>query len=204
MILQSFVRGTRGHRCVGLFIALRVSGALAKAPTVEDQREGPPEPSATHDHHASNIITLKVAYVEALDEVEAEREGEERAEGNLLTRHSAVGLGFEHVLVPGSMNAQIGALLFWGAEGAELPVSVLFEVPWEVSESAEFYVGAGFAADLLREDRLSPTFGIASAIGVYAWATDEIGANIDLEHRWVPSENRTYDLTVAIGAAARF
>jgi hypothetical protein len=81
---------------------------------------------------------------------------------------------------------------------------LLFEVPWEVSENAELYAGTGFAVDLLREDRLSPTFGIASALGVYAWATREIGANIDLEHRWVPSENRIYDLTVAIGAAARF
>ena len=91
-----------------------------------------------------------------------------------------------------------------GAEGAELPASLLFEVPWEVSENAELYAGTGFAVDLLREDRLSPTFGIASALGVYAWATREIGANIDVEHRWVPSENRIYDLTVAIGAAARF
>jgi hypothetical protein len=39
---------------------------------------------------------------------------------------------------------------------------------------------------------------------MYAWATDEIGANIDVEHRWVQNENRIYDLTVAIGAAARF
>src|SRR5690606_5830060 len=132
------------------------------------------------------------------------REGEARAEGHPLTRHSAVGLGLEHTLVPGLLNAQVGALLFFGAEGAEMPASLLLEVPWELSKTIELYAGAGLAADLVREDRLSPSFGIASAAGVYAWATHELGANIDIEHRWVPSEHRIYDLTLAIGASARF
>lgn len=188
----------------GLFIASLGTPAAAETRSVEDE-PGPGEHEASHGgHHYTDILSVKVAYVEALDEVEAEREGEARAEGHPLTRHSAVGLGLEHALIPGKLNAQIGALLFFGAEGAEMPASLLLEMPWELSETIEVYAGAGLAADLVREDRLSPSFGVASAAGVYAWATHELGANVDIEHRWVPSENRIYDLTLAIGASARF
>ena len=121
-----------------------------------------------------------------------------------LTRHSAVGLGYEHTIVPGWISAQAGALLFFGEEGGELPASFTLEVPVELSESTELYLGAGVTADLVREDRFAPIFGASSVAGVYAWATSLLGANIEVENRWVPSANRIYDLTVAIGAAARF
>lgn len=194
----------RYHRAGLIIASLSAPAVAADTLPVGDDHESEREDDPEHTAHLGDVICVKLAYVEALDEVEAEREGEGRAEGNPLTRHSAVGLGFEHTIVPGWLNAQIGALLFWGAEGAELPSSLLLEMPWELSESTELYFGAGLAADLLREDELSPSFGLASAVGMYAWANHEIGANIDVEHRWVPSENRIYDLTVAIGAAARF
>ena len=191
----------RQSRRAGLLTACLCAPAAAS-------EAGPDEGQSTHEAspggHHGDVISLRVAYVEALDEVEAEREGEEEAEGHPLTRHSAVGLGLEHTLIPGRLNAQVGALLFFGAEGAELPSSFLLEVPWALSETVEVYAGAGLAADLVREDRLAPSFGLASAAGMYAWATHELGANFDVEHRWVPSEQRIYDLTVAIGAAARF
>lgn len=188
----------------GLVIASLGTPAAASETTVEDESSESGNEGSRERHHYSDILSVKIAYVEALDEVEAEREGEARAEGSPLTRHSAVGLGLEHTLVPGRINAQIGALLFFGAEGAEMPASLLLEMPWELSETIEVYAGAGLAADLVREDRLSPSFGLASAAGVYAWATPELGANVDIEHRWVPSEHRIYDLTLAIGASARF
>lgn len=190
---------------VGLFIAsVGAPAAAAEARPVDAAGEHPAEVGSHASHHYSDILSVKIAYVEALDEVEAEREGEAPPEGNSLTRHSAVGLGLEHVLVPGTINAHIGALLFFGAEGAEMPASFLLEVPWELTAAIEVYAGAGIAADLVREDRLAPEFGLASAAGVYAWATPELGANVDIEHRWVPSEHRIYDLTLAIGASARF
>jgi hypothetical protein len=191
-------------RHASLFIAsLGAPAVAAEASPAHDDSVGP-ELESSHGHHYSDILSVKVAYVEALDEVEAEREQEATPEGHPLTRHSAVGLGLEHTLLQGRLNAHVGALLFFGAEGAEMPASLLLEMPWELSETIELYAGAGLAADLVREDRLSPSFGLASAAGIYAWATHELGANVDIEHRWVPSEHRIYDLTLAIGASARF
>ncbi|HTV21111.1 MAG TPA: hypothetical protein VMG12_20640 [Polyangiaceae bacterium] len=199
MIPRSFCRHA------GLFVAsLGAPAVAAEAPPIEAESNESERRGSHGGHHYNDILSVRVAYVEALDEVEAEREGEAVAEGHPLTRHSAVGLGLEHTLVPGLLNAHVGALLFFGAEGAEMPTSLLFEMPWELSEAIEVYAGAGLAADLVREDRLAPSFGLASAAGVYAWATHELGANVDIEHRWVPSEHRIYDLTLAIGASARF
>jgi hypothetical protein len=193
------------RRNAGLFMASLAAPAIAAEASPADGDDlGEPEPEGSRGHHYGDILSVKIAYVEALDEVEAEREQEARPEGHPLTRHSAVGLGLEHTLVAGKLNAHVGALLFFGAEGAEMPASLLLEMPWELSETIEVYAGAGLAADLVREDRLSPSFGLASAAGVYAWATQELGANVDIEHRWVPSEHRIYDLTLAIGASARF
>lgn len=195
----------RSHcRHAGLFIASLGAPAVAAEARPADNDSAGPELEGSHRHHYDDILSLKVAYVEALDEVEAEREREATPEGHPLTRHSAVGLGLEHTLLQGRLNAHVGALLFFGAEGAEMPASLLLEMPWELSETIEVYAGAGLAVDLVREDRLSPSFGLASAAGIYAWATHELGANVDIEHRWVPSEHRIYDLTLAIGASARF
>lgn len=158
-----------------------------------------------HREHGGGVLSMRVAYVESL-----ERRGPEESEEveagapRPLTRHSAVGLGYEHTVVPGWLSVQAGALLFFGVEGGELPASVTLEVPVELSESTEVYFGAGLTADLVREDRFSPHWGMSSVAGVYAWATSLLGANVEVEHRWVPSANRVYDLTVAIGAAARF
>jgi hypothetical protein len=187
-----------------LFIASLGARAAAEPNPSAGEESGEPEPESSQGHHYNDILSVRVAYVEALDEVEAEREQEARPEGHPLTRHSAVGLGLEHTLLAGKLNAHVGALLFFGAEGAEMPASLLLEMPWELSETIEVYAGAGLAADLVREDRLSPSIGVASAAGMYAWATHELGANVDIEHRWVPSEHRIYDLTLAIGASARF
>lgn len=155
-----------------------------------------------HGAHFDDVLSLEVAYIEVLER--RPPSGEAGAGGHVLNRASAVGLAYEHSVVPGWLNARAGALFFVGLEGSELPSSLLLEVPWELGRSLEVYLGAGLAADLLRDDRFTPSFGLASAAGVYAWATQQLGANIDVEHRWVPNEHRVYDLTVALGAAARF
>jgi hypothetical protein len=165
---------------------------------------GDAEKTPEQHGHFGDVLSLEVAYIEVLEQRPTTEEGGEGGSGHVLNRASAVGLAFEHSLVPGWLNARAGALFFMGLEGTELPTSLLLEIPWEVGRSTEVYLGAGLAADLIREDRFAPSFGLASAAGIYAWATRRLGANIDVEHRWVPSERRIYDLTVAIGAAARF
>jgi hypothetical protein len=191
------------HRTrVGLFFAsLGAPAMAAEAPLELDEPRGRQE----HREHGGGVLSMRVAYVESLErrspeESEAAEEGAPRP----LTRHSAVGLGYEHTVLPGWLSVQAGALLFFGVEGGELPASVTLEMPFELSESTELYFGGGVTADLVREDRFSPHWGMSSVAGVYAWATSLLGANIEVEHRWVPSANRVYDLTVAIGAAARF
>lgn len=191
----------RRHRQrIGLFFASLGAPAMAAEAEVEDSRE-----HLEHREHGGGVLSMRIAYVESLERRSPE-ESEETEAGapRPLTRHSAVGLGYEHTVVPGWLSVQAGALLFFGVEGGELPASLTLEVPFELSESTEFYCGAGLTADLVREDRFSPHWGMSSVAGVYAWATSLLGANVEVEHRWVPSANRVYDLTVAIGAAARF
>ena len=187
------------HR-IGLFFASLGAPAMAAEGQLElDEARGRQE----HREHGGGVLSMRVAYVESLERRGPEEEIEAGAP-RPLTRHSAVGLGYEHTVVPGWLSVQAGALLFFGVEGGELPASVTLEVPVELSESTEVYFGAGVTADLVREDRFSPHWGMSSVAGVYAWATSLLGANVEVEHRWVPSANRVYDLTVAIGAAARF
>jgi len=191
------------HRlCIGLFFASLGAPAVA----AEDQ-PGPDEDRGRQEHreHGGGVLSMRIAYVESLENRSPEESEEvEAGAPRPLTRHSAVGLGYEHTVVPGWLSVQAGALLFFGVEGGELPASITLEMPFELSESTEVYFGGGLTADLVREDRFSPHWGMSSVAGVYAWATSLLGANVEVEHRWVPSANRVYDLTVAIGAAARF
>ena len=193
----------RRHRQrIGLFFASLGAPAMAAEGQLErdESRE-----HLEHREHGGGVLSMRIAYVESLERRSAE-ENEEIEEGapRPLTRHSAVGLGYEHTVLPGWLSVQAGALLFFGVEGGELPASLTLEMPIELSESTELYFGGGLTADLVREDRFSPHFGLSSVAGVYAWATSLLGANVEVESRWVPSANRVYDLTVAVGAAARF
>jgi hypothetical protein len=115
-----------------------------------------------------------------------------------------VGLAYERTLVHGWLNAQLSGLAFATAEGWELPAGLLLEMPWEWTDQIEAYLGAGLAVDVLRESKLSPHLGVAASTGIFAWASERLGVNVDVEYRWLPNEQLVYDLTIGAAAAVRF
>jgi hypothetical protein len=185
---------------------------VASAPSVAAAAEEPEEHGPAGEHGAKaesfgNIITLRFAYIESLrtaEPVEAEEGAAEREESRLLGHHIGVGLGYERALVHGWLNLALSALAFNSQEGWEVPAGALLEVPFEWTEHVEAYLGTGLAVDLMRESEVSPHFGWAASAGLYGWASERLGANVDLEYRWLPNENLVYDLTIGVAAAARF
>ncbi|HEU4579821.1 MAG TPA: hypothetical protein VFS67_16290 [Polyangiaceae bacterium] len=156
--------------------------------------------------HFGNTVTLRLAYIESLRTVEPESEEApaEREESRALAHHIGVGLGYERALVHGWLNLALSALAFNSQEGWEVPAGALLEVPFEWTEQVEAYLGTGLAVDLVRESDVSPHFGWAASAGLYGWASERLGANVDLEYRWLPNEDLVYDLTIGVAAAARF
>jgi hypothetical protein len=134
----------------------------------------------------------------------AEEGAAEPEPSRLIAHHVGVGLGYERALVHDWLNLALSALAFNSQEGWEVPAGALLEVPFEWTETVEAYVGTGLAVDLVRESDFSPHLGWAASAGLYAWARERLGANVDLEYRWLPNENLVYDLTIGVAAAARF
>jgi hypothetical protein len=181
--------------------------AHAAAEPVDD---GVHEPADAHaEAHAlyHSAFVLKIAHVETRTIVgprgEAEQESAVAEKG--VERRSALGITFEHVLVEGWLNAEVGTLLS-SEPGGQLafPSTVLLKVPADIAEAVEGYVGAGVAVELEREQQWTPNWGAAAALGVYVWIAPETGFNFDFEQSFLLSEGVVAELAVGAGVVTRF
>jgi len=187
--------------------------ALAHAEMADElSRAGGGSHESGHAHFA-NAFVLKIAHVEArrlgrgtreADEVlEGEGEGEE--EEPAFERHSALGVSFEHVVVEGWLNLEVGTLLS-SAPGGQLvfPSTVLFKLPAELSEAVEGYLGAGAAVEFEREKQWAPIWGLAAAAGLNLWVAPETGFNLDVERSLLFAEELVLELALGLGVVTRF
>lgn len=187
--------------------ALLGLSAAPAAAAEEPEEKGSSAEGAERTDSFGNTVTLRFAYIESLRTAEAPTEENaalESEDSRVLAHHIGVGLGYERALVHGWLNLALSALAFNSREGWEVPAGALLEMPFEWTEHLEAYLGTGLAVDLVRESELSPHFGWAASAGLYAWASERLGANVDLEYRWLPNEDLVYDLTIGVAAAARF
>ena len=191
---------------VGTVALLAVGASPAAAAVAEPEERPPAGESAAETASFGNTVTLRLAYIESLRTVEAptEESAAEPEEARALAHHIGLGLGYERALVHGWLNLALSALAFNSREGWEVPAGALLEMPFEWTERLEAYLGTGLAVDLVRESDFSPHFGWAASAGLYGWASERLGANVDLEYRWLPHQDLVYDLTIGVAAAARF
>jgi len=188
--------------------------ALARAEMMDELSRGEGAPHGEHAHFA-NAFVLKIAHVEtrrlggsgrepgeALEERE-EAAGEE--EEPAFERHSALGVSFEHVLIEGWLNLEIGTLLS-SAPGGQLvfPSTVLVKLPAELSEAVEGYLGAGVAVELEREKQWLPIWGASAAAGLNLWVAPETGFNLDVERSLLFAEELVLELVLGLGVVTRF
>jgi hypothetical protein len=181
--------------------------SAAPAAAEEPGEKGADAEGAQEMASFGNTVTLRLAYIESLRTAEAptvESAAAESEESRVLAHHLGVGLGYERALVHGWLNLALSALAFNSQEGWEVPAGALLEMPFEWTERLEAYLGTGLAADLVRESDFAPHFGWAASAGLYGWASERLGANVDLEYRWLPHQDLVYDLTIGVAAAARF
>lgn len=178
------------------------------------------EPAHAEGHagghpHFENAFVLKVAHVElrrlgrtssAPEEGALENAGGEEEEERGFERHSALGVTYEHVIVEGWLNVELGTLLS-SAPGGQLafPSTLLVKVPAELTEVVEAYLGAGVALELEREQRQwVPIWGAAAAAGLNLWFTEETGFNVDVERSLLFAEELMLELAVGLGVVTRF
>jgi len=192
---------------MGTVALIAASASPAAAAAQEPGEQRPASEGAAETASFGNTVTLRFAYIESLRTAEppaAEEVAAEPENSQVIAHHIGVGLGYERALVHGWLNLALSALAFNSQEGWELPAGALLEMPFEWTERLEAYLGTGLAVDLVRESDFSPHFGWAASAGLYGWASERLGANVDLEYRWLPNENLVYDLTIGVAAAARF
>jgi hypothetical protein len=203
---------TRHRRHGGLGLFVWALGWLAASPARagtegidEGATEGHGEVAKAHAHFL-NAFVLKVAHVETRKVVAApEGEEEEEESGRDVDRHSALGITFEHVLLEGWLNAEVGTLLS-SAPGGQVafPSTLLLKLPSELTDEVEVYFGAGVAVELEREKQWTPNWGAATAVGVYVWIAPETGFNFDVEQSFLLSEGVIAELALGAGVVTRF
>jgi hypothetical protein len=189
---------------------------LAQAEMADElSRAGEGAHESAHAHFA-NAFVLKIAHVEARrlgrasreagEVLEAEAEAAEQEEEEpAFERHSALGVSFEHVVVEGWLNLEIGTLLS-SAPGGQLvfPSTLLFKLPAELSEAVEGYLGAGAAVEFEREKQWAPIWGFAAAAGLNLWVAPETGFNLDVERSLLFAEELVLELALGLGVVTRF
>lgn len=195
----------------GASLLCAVGGGVARAAETPLHDGAPSDGHRLEHAHFHNAFVLKIAHVETRtmvaprravqDEVEA---GEENEAGG-VERRSALGITFEHVLLEGWLNAEVGTLLS-SEPGGKLafPSTLLLKVPAEFAEAVEGYLGAGVAVELDRDEQWTPNWGAAAALGLYVWVAPETGFNLDFEQSFLLGEGVIAELALGAGVVTRF
>lgn len=192
-----------------LLVLLAVSAGIALAPAA--RALGVDEHSASEaraEEDGGNVLTLELAGLEIV----VPRAGEvglvaaEAAEagGDRVLRRVGVELGFERVLVPGWLEAEVSVLIAPGTGGLTLPVDLILKKPFELSSSVEGFVGLGLATEWFEAGEPETAYGAASRLGAYYWLDSQFGLAFEGEYNLLLHPETAHEFVLASGAAFRF
>jgi hypothetical protein len=174
---------------------------------VEPGVAGEHEESGEHEE-GRNVLSLKLAGLEIVVPGEAEEAGPLTGEGEStedeVLRRVGVSIGYERVLIPGWLNAEINVLLAPGAGGVTLPIDLVLKKPFELSSRFEGVVGVGLATEWYEAGESETALGLSTQLGLEYWLDPHFGLVFDGEYNLLLSPETEHEFVLATGGAYRF
>ena len=159
------------------------------------------------DAEASNVLTLKLAGLEIVvpgaEETGPAGEEPESTEDRVL-RRVGVAIGYERVLIPGWLEAELSVLFAPGGEGLTLPIDLVVKKPFEFSSSVEGFVGLGLATEWFEDGESETAYGMSTQLGAYYWTSSNFGLVFEGEYNLLLHPETAHEFVLESGAAFRF
>jgi hypothetical protein len=197
--LASFFAAVSAAACFAAPTAALAAGA-------SDEHSRHAEPGI--EEEGRNIVSLELAGVEILAPAAEEAGGPvsagEPEAGDRVLRRVGVSIGFERVLIPGWLDAEVSVLVAPGSGGLTLPIDLVLKKPFELSQQVEGFVGLGLATEWFEAGESETAYGAASQLGVYYWMGSQFALAFQGEFNLLLSPETEHELVLASGGAFRF